>query len=122
MLRTKPGGAKGYHTRADVERGLDRGQRARVQCAILRRLCRDRVISLGGDRAGFPIPPKALVVVDVAELAHNRGLRRRVLAAALLGVHTVRSALLVLQASDARPGALEIVAHHDVQRAAALAG
>jgi hypothetical protein len=49
-------------------------------------------------------------------------LRRRVFAAGLLGVHTFRSALLVLQASDARPGALEIVAHCDVQRAAALAG
>jgi hypothetical protein len=49
-------------------------------------------------------------------------LRRRVFAAGLLGVHTFRSALLVLQASDARPGTLEIVAHRDMQRAAALAG
>ena len=49
-------------------------------------------------------------------------LRRRVFAAGLPGVDTFRSALLVLQASDARPGALEIVAHCDVQRAAALAG
>src|ERR1700730_13237555 len=30
---------EGYHTRADVERGLDRGQRGRVQCNILRHLC-----------------------------------------------------------------------------------
>ena len=46
---------------------------------------------------------------------------RRVFAAGLLGVHTFRSALLVLKAREARPGALEIVAHRDVQRAAALA-
>ena len=32
------------------------------------------------------------------------------------------SALLVLQASDACPGALEIIAHCDVQRTAALTG
>jgi hypothetical protein len=49
-------------------------------------------------------------------------LRRRVFAAGLLGVDTFRSALFVLQASDARPGAVEIVADRDVQRAAALAG
>ena len=36
--------------------------------------------------------------------------RRCVFAAGLLRVHAIRSALLVLQASDARPGALEIVA------------
>ena len=48
-------------------------------------------------------------------------LRRRVFAADLLGVCAFGSALLVLQTSDARPGALEIVAHCDVQRAAALA-
>src|SRR5580704_7915893 len=46
----------------------------------------------------------------------------RVFAAGLLGVHAFRAALLMLQAGDARPRALLIVAHRDVQRAAALAG
>src|SRR4051794_1693753 len=51
-----------------------------------------------------------------------RSLRRHVFGAGLLGVRTFRSALLMLQTSDARPGAFERVAHRDVQRAAALAG
>src|ERR1700682_5877111 len=45
----------------------------------------------------------------------------RVFAAGLLGVHAFGAALLMLQAGDARPGALLIVAHRDVQRAAAFA-
>jgi hypothetical protein len=49
-------------------------------------------------------------------------LRRRVFAAGLLGVHAFGTALLMLQAGDARPGALLIVTHRDVQRAAAFAG
>src|SRR5262249_19555353 len=48
--------------------------------------------------------------------------RRSVFAAGLLRVRAFPSALLVLQASDAPPSALEIVAHGDVQRAAAFAG
>src|SRR5262249_56211459 len=51
-----------------------------------------------------------------------RSLRRCVFAAGLLCVRAFCSALLVLQASDACPGALQIVAHCDVQRAAALTG
>ena len=43
-------GSEGYHTRGDVERGLDRGQRGRVQCDILRRLCPSRVKSRDPDR------------------------------------------------------------------------
>src|SRR5262249_35837690 len=49
-------------------------------------------------------------------------LRRCVFAAGLLCVRAFCSALLVLQASDAYPGALQIIAHCDVQRAAALTG
>ena len=60
------------------------------------------------------------VKADRKVLTHS--LHRRVFAAALLGVGTFRSALFVLQASDARPSAVEIVAHRNVQRAAALAG
>jgi hypothetical protein len=52
--------------------------------------------------------------------AHS--LRRCVFAAGLLCVRAFCSALLVLQASDACPGALQIIAHCDVQRAAALTG
>src|SRR5262245_39583591 len=52
--------------------------------------------------------------------AHS--LRRCVFAAGLLCVRPFCSALLVLQASDACPGALQIIAHCDVQRAAALTG
>src|SRR5262249_15111866 len=52
--------------------------------------------------------------------AHS--LRRCVFAAGPLGVRAFCSALLVLQASDACPGALQIIAHCDVQRAAALTG
>src|SRR6516165_9189037 len=51
-----------------------------------------------------------------------RSLRRCVFAAGLLCVRAFCSALLVLQASDACPGALQIIAHCDVQRAAALTG
>src|SRR5215813_6441034 len=51
-----------------------------------------------------------------------RSLRRCVFAAGLLCVRPFCSALLVLQASDACPGALQIIAHCDVQRAAALTG
>jgi hypothetical protein len=46
----------------------------------------------------------------------------RVFAAGLFGVHAFGAALFVLQTGDARPSTLEIVAHRDVQRAAALAG
>src|SRR5688572_18903764 len=46
----------------------------------------------------------------------------RVLAAGLLGVHALAAAFLVLEAGDARPGALEVVLDRDVQRTAALAG
>src|SRR5262245_56472885 len=49
-------------------------------------------------------------------------LRRCVFAAGLLCVCAFCSALLVLQASDACPGALQIIAYCDVQRAAALTG
>src|SRR5215467_6159999 len=52
--------------------------------------------------------------------AHS--LRRCVFAAGLLCVRAFCSALLVLQASDACPSALQIIAHCDVQRAAALTG
>jgi len=44
------------------------------------------------------------------------------IAAGLLCVRAFCSALLVLQASDACPGAFQIIAHCDVQRAAALTG
>src|SRR5262245_30802095 len=57
---------------------------------------------------------------EVGMAAHS--LRRCVFAAGLLCVRAFCSALLVLQASDACPGALQIIAHCDVQRAAALTG
>ena len=44
------------------------------------------------------------------------------IAAGLLCVRAFCSALLVLQASDACPGAFQIIAHCDVQRAAAFTG
>jgi hypothetical protein len=68
-------------------------------------------------------------VVRGLTMRRGRGLTRRcrrelfrVFAAGLLGVHAFRAALLMLQAGDARPAALLIVAHRDVQGAAALAG
>ena len=66
--------------------------------------------------------PRAALHSPRVQLGGPHSLRRRVFAAGLPGVDAFRSALLVLQASDARPGALEIVAHSDVQRATALAG
>ena len=56
------------------------------------------------------------------DAAKGYSLCRGIFAADLPGVDTFRSALFVLQASDARPGTLKIVAHCDVQRAAAFAG
>src|SRR6516164_3666301 len=52
----------------------------------------------------------------------SHSLRRCVFAACLLCVRAFCSALLVLQASDACPGTLQIITHCDVQRAAALTG
>src|SRR5262249_21509325 len=52
----------------------------------------------------------------------SHSLRRCVFAAGLLCVRAFCSALLVLQASDACPGALQIITHCDVQSAAALTG
>src|SRR6516162_4208194 len=63
------------------------------------------------------------VMIDYAlEGMAAHSLRRCVFAAGLLCVRAFCSALLVLQASDACPGALQIIAHCDVQRAVALTG
>src|SRR6516165_6874688 len=58
----------------------------------------------------------------LVDAARGYSLCRRIFAADLPSVDTFRSALFVLQASDARPSTLQVVAHCDVQRAAALAG
>src|SRR4051794_31068259 len=69
------------------------------------------------DKTGSPA-----FVGDNSRSAALRRLRRGVFSAGLRRVHALCPALLVLEAGDARPAALVLILHLDVQRAKPLAG
>src|SRR6185436_15769730 len=70
---------------------------------------------------GVAFVPSPLVRGE-GTVTDSRAKLLRVFAAGLLGVHALGAAFLVLQAGYARPGALLIVLHRDVQRAEPFGG
>ena len=123
----------GGHPRVGMEDNiyLEKGKLAPSNAALVEKA--GKIIQILGDEIATPADARQMLGIGanacrkrscparrpgMTSRAHGRSLlRRRVLAAGLRRVHALRAAFLVLEAGNARPGALVLVLDLDVQRA-----